>query len=274
MSNTSTQSIVRDHRILYAIFLVIMIFPFVAPFNLPMEISDPTKSAYETVSNLPEGSVILLSVDFRTMSWSEIGVGAASVLQQLYDMPVKFVAISTIPEGPMLFDRILGMVDQGDKTYGEDWVNVGYVSGRESAAAGLAEDFKSVVKTDYRGVSLDELELTKDITGAEDFDLILTFEDESTPWLLYWAVPFDIPIVLSGQALLVPGWLPWYQEGTLKGYLGGIRGYAEYQTLMGVAGEPVRFMNAINISFLFIILVMFLGNVQYWTSKERSRGGR
>jgi len=268
MSET-LQKLRNDHRSLYLIFFIIMLFPFLVPFNLPMQISQPTRDVYDTISGLPDGSLVLLSADFRTMSWSEIGAGSASMLQQLFDLPVKFVVISMIPEGPLLFERILSMVDQKDKIYGVDWINLGYVSGRESAAAGLADNFKSVVLTDQSGSSLNDFDLTSNINGAEDFDLILTFVDESAPWLLYWSVPFGVPIIETGQALMVPGWLPYYQEGTLKGYLGGVRGYAEYQTVLGVAGEPVKFMNAINISFIFIILVMLLGNVQYFLSKNK-----
>lgn len=41
---------------------------------------------------------------------------------------------------------------------------------------------------------------------------------------------------------------------------------------MGVAGEPSKFMDAVNVSFLYLIFMMVVANVVFW--KGRMKEGK
>lgn len=111
---------------------------------------------------------------------------------------MKLVLVSLIPEGPIICLRALGAIDTTKKIYGVDWVQIGYISGREAAASGLATNFNSLAKNHVHGALLSGMTIMQNINVAKDFSLIVTFEDESPLWLLYWTVPYGVPIVETG----------------------------------------------------------------------------
>jgi hypothetical protein len=256
-----------DHRLIYLVYIIVVLFPFLNPIGLPMTISPYVADGFNFVDNIPAGSTILVSVDFRMMSWSEIGGGAITIMQQVMNMPINIVIISLIPEGPVINEKVLASVDMSGRTYGVDWVNVGYVPGRDATCVGLADDFKSIVKADVQGTPIDQIPIMADITGAESFYGILTFEDEGTPWPTYWQLVKGIPIVKTGQALMMAGWITFWDADILVGLAAGVRGYAEWESLLGIAGEPTKFMDAVNIAFFYLIAMMILSNVVYYRNK-------
>lgn len=258
-----------DHRFIYLVYIIVVLFPFLNPIGLPMTISPYVEDGFNFISNIPAGSTVLISIDFRMMSWSEIGGGAITIMQQVMDMPIKIVLISLIPEGPVIFTNVLSSLDMSGRTYGVDWVNIGYVPGRDATVVGLADDFKALVKADVDGTPIGQISLMDDITGAESFYCILTFEDEGTPYPTYWNLVKGIPIVKTGQALMMTGWITFWDAEILVGLAAGVRGYAEWESLLGVAGEPTKFMDAVNIAFFYLIAMMILSNVVYYRNKLR-----
>ena len=59
----------------------------------------------------------------------------------------------------------------------------------------------------------------------------------------------------------------WVSKSELVGFAGGVRGYAEWESLLGVAGEPTKFMDAVNLAFFYLIAMMILSNIVYYRDK-------
>jgi len=66
---------------------------------------------------------------------------------------------------------------------------------------------------------------------------------------------------------------PYHDSGQIVGFLGGLKGAAEYEALVGAPGEGIRGMDAQTISHLFIVLMIILGNVGYAMTRWRARTG-
>jgi len=261
-------NILKDHRLIYVFYILLVLFPFLVPIGLPMTIDAYVRDGFNFISSIPAGSTILVSIDFRMMSWSEIGPGAVTIMQQVIDKPIKLVLISLIPEGPVLADKVLSMVNMRSRVYGVDWVNVGYVPGRDTSCVAMAEDFKSIVKADYKGTPVESIPLMSQIKDAGSFYGILTFEDEGTPWPLYWNLVKHVSIVKTGQALLLSSWLVEWQAKMEVGMAAGVRGYAEWEALLGVKGANTMFMDAVNVAWFYLLLMMAIGNIEYFRRKR------
>ncbi len=65
---------------------------------------------------------------------------------------------------------------------------------------------------------------------------------------------------------------PYYDSGQIIGFLGGLKGAAEYEVLNGIPGSGVEGMDAQTIAHLFMILLVILGNLGYFLERRSESG--
>jgi hypothetical protein len=68
------------------------------------------------------------------------------------------------------------------------------------------------------------------------------------------------------QAVLI---YPFYQSGQVSGFLGGLKGAAEYETLTGRPGAGVRGMGSQSAGHLLIVLCVIVGNIASLGGRRR-----
>ena len=61
----------------------------------------------------------------------------------------------------------------------------------------------------------------------------------------------------------------YYQSGQLFALVGGLKGAAEYEQMVGVKGKATRRMDIQSFAHLAIIILVILGNVAYFTTREK-----
>ena len=72
------------------------------------------------------------------------------------------------------------------------------------------------------------------------------------------------------QAVLI---YPYYQTGQLSGFLGGLKGAAEYERLIQRDGAGVRGMDAQSMAHVLIVVLIILGNIGFAIQKRSARRG-
>jgi len=73
-------------------------------------------------------------------------------------------------------------------------------------------------------------------------------------------------------AVSTPGFLPYVNNlNQLYGLLGGLKGAAEYESLIGVKGTATSGMDAQSIAHVLVILFIIMGNYRAFKIRQRDR---
>ncbi|MEM3056864.1 MAG: hypothetical protein QW639_06520, partial [Candidatus Bathyarchaeia archaeon] len=133
-------TIIGTRQLLYTLLIIFALIPMFYPLRLPINISDRTRKVYRYIDGLKPGSYIFIDFDYDPAGRGEIEPQAVAMIKHLFDKGCKLVVASLGTTGPVMWEimkRTNPDIFSG-KEYGKDYVNIGYVAGGESAAAGLA----------------------------------------------------------------------------------------------------------------------------------------
>lgn len=260
-----------DHRIIYIVLLIVTSVPLLRPIGIPMQISPMTRAVYKIIENLdPQHDVVLLSMDYSPGAGMDAEVAPVAVIEHLVKRGIKWVAISFVPDGPMMTNRIIDDLEKRGLNYGVDFANLGYLAGDENAIRSFALDCLVVPKDD-RGYKTDELPVMQGIKTVKDFAFVHQFSMSSPEqWIRQVVDPMGIEFALGTVTVVVPSAVPYYNSGQLKGLLGGLSSAAQYELLIEQPGWGAAMMDAQSMGHLIIIGFIVLGNIGYFLNKKRT----
>lgn len=171
-----------------------------------------------------------------------------------------------------------------EMVYGEDYVNLGFKSGMEGVIIVIATDLKKLYTTDHNGTDINDIPMTKEIVSIQEVDLIISISAGyagTKEWVQYAAQPYDIDIAAGNTGVQAPLMYP-YIPRPLFGIMGAIKGAAEYEALLR-EGYPkfeaerlhrgVERMGPQMIAHLAILLLIIVGNITFFATREKRRAG-
>lgn len=257
-----------QRKLIHLLLFVLLSLPFLVAIPLPIPVNKPTRDAYETVQSVPEGSIALVNFDFSTQSAPELYPQAYALLRHAIKKHFKFVIISFYSPDAVLYARnALTEVDLTGYKYGTDYVHLGYFPGGESTIAAFGRDTLALVRADAEGRSVDNMPLMQKTRNAKDFAIWLIGNYDPLPFVKQINAAYGSTLVVGCDSISYPRLLPYYQSGQFKGLLNGVRGGAEYEILLGYAGQATSIMNVQSFSHMFIIFAIAAGNVAYYVSR-------
>lgn len=264
-----------DRRILYVLLLAVIAFALVSPVGLAITVSPESQKLYNAIQAVPDGSYVYLGFEFDASAIPELMPAAKIAIRQLMDKNCKIVAGSMWQMGgdmaAQAFDAI--MPDYPGKQYGVDWVNLGYRPGQaivlDQANQSIAQAFTNV---DFGSKNqLSSLPMMANFQSLKDAKFILIFET-GTPgtaeYIKTTTGPLNIPLGVSCVAVDAPGVMPYIASGQVVGGFLGMKGAAEYETLMKKPGSATAGMDAQSFAHALIILFIILGNVGYLIERK------
>ncbi|HHW17764.1 MAG TPA: hypothetical protein GXX30_02535 [Firmicutes bacterium] len=268
-----------DVRILYVIILLCLLIPMFKPIGLPVSISENTRKVYEAIESLPDGSVIWVSHDTGPGNAPELNPMISAVARQAFRKNCKIIATSFFNEmvGPALTQEYIESVaKEMGKEYGVDWINLGYrVNASPAILQLLIDDInKAMSGVDWKGEPLDKFPIMKEVKSIRnDVDLIFV-TTVGTPgygdWMTYVAEPLGKPLTGGASLTMYSGLQQYIRSGQLKGFLGGLRGAAEYEQLLKAPGKGLAGMDAQSLGHLTVIIFLILGNIGYFASRKKA----
>ncbi len=242
------EGVKKDKFIIVWILVIIMFVSYLVPLGIPLTIREPTQKTYNFFNTLTDTKPVLLALDYTAGGQAEIKPGMLAVVKHLISRNIKFVIVGVgTDEATALMQTLLNESGVREKyVYGKDYVAIGYIPGGEITVATLNKDFQSIVKTDASGTQISTLELTKDIVDWHSFSACMPFDSAGVTnyWIRNWGnlgIPFFAEFTMSGE----PSFVPYYTSGSIKGYLSGLRGGAEYELLTGYKGSGIKSMDLI-----------------------------
>ncbi len=268
-----------DRRWIFLVIGLAVIIPLLIKPKMPIPVSPPVKSTYDFIDSLPPGSVVMFSIDYDAASMPEMQPLYEAMLEHCFKKNLRPLIIVQWQMGaPLATLGVEKIAKKMHKKYGVDYVNLGYRPGYSAQMVGIGKELRDYFKEDYAGTPLDSLPMMRDLArdgtiNYDDIDLLVGLEAGSTGnlWVEYAGARFGQKIALGLTAVSAPDAYPFLQSGQIIGLMGGLKGAAEYEYLVGTAGLATAGMAAQSYAHLLIIIFIILGNIAYFIEKREGK---
>jgi len=255
-----------DRRWLFLAMGLLVAVPLIFPAGLPLKISPPVRNFHDTVEKLPNGSTVLMSCDYDPSARPEMVPMTKTAFRHLLGKDCKVIVTVLWNAGPGLVEATLNEVaaEFPTKTYGVDWVNLGYKAGDDAVMVLMGQGIKNAFPRDYRGTATNEIPVLKNVRDYSSFPLLVNISagfPGTKEWVQQVQSRFHLPMVSGCTAVSAPEYYPYLQSGQLQGLLGGMAGAAEYEKARGEKGSATEGMDAQSLAHIFVALCIVLGNI-------------
>ncbi len=266
-----------DRRIMWGAMFLIVAAVLLRPIGLPMQIGSTTEKFYDFVEDIPRGSIVWVEAGFGAGNLPEVGPQIRTFLIQAYRRDLRLIMSSTGVEGSQLGQEMFEDIKSQffpDLEYGVDFLNVGYRPGTMIYARALADDVMSATGgVDIFGRSLADFPLASEVPRLHgDYVAVLAhFVGHDPPpdeWFAAVGQPGNIPIISGTPQMAVPQFIPFLEAGIIKANIPGMRGAAEYESLVGVLGSATAGQDVTSSMVLFITILVIMANVGYILTRK------
>lgn len=265
-----------DRRWIFVVIGLVTLIPLLFPLGLPVRISPEVQRVYDYIEQLPAETTILVSFDYDPASKPEIHPMAIALLQHVFRNNLRVIGLTLWPNGTSLAESVLAEIGQQfGKVHGQEYVFLGYAPGEANAILSMGQDLYAAFPTDYYGTKTAEIPLLHKIRTLRDipyvFSLSSGFPGLDT-WYVYGKEKYGFELGGGSVAVSVPKYYPLLQTGQIHGLLGGLRGAAEYETLITLTGKATAGMDAQSATHFLIIVLIVVCNIFYFLRGQA--GGR
>jgi hypothetical protein len=264
-----------DRRIIFLLILLAVVIPLLIPIGLKIKVSEPVQLFYDAVDALPAGSKVLVSCEYDPSTMPELYPMNQALARQCFRKDIKIVGMGLWPQGiPLNQASMEEAAAEYGKEYGIDYVNLGYKAGGIVVISAAAENIPRTFPLDYAGRSIEEFEIMEGVRNFDQFDLIISLS-AGDPGVRHWVMiaqgRYNKSVIGGVTAVSAPSFYPYLNAGQLRGLIGGMKGAAEYETLLDTVGTASQGMDAQSIAHGLIILFIVVANVFYLLGKRRKK---
>lgn len=263
-----------DRRVIYLGLLLFTLVPLRFPLPLPVYVTPPAASLHAAIEALPTEKVVFVASNWDADTYAENEPQTIALFRHLLRRRLKFVLFSvtaaTAPQfGQNALDEALqnefpaGPGPDGYPAYGVHYLNAGYKVRAKPWIRSLVQDPGAALNADWKAQPIRSFPLFQGLTSmpaAASMLIDITASDTTEDFIPLVGAE-GVPISLACTAVSAPEQYPFLATGQLKGLLTGMRGAAEYETLLGYKGRATRMMGGQSFAHLYIFLLIVLGNV-------------
>ena len=264
-----------DRRIIFTLIFVAVAWPLIQPMRLPIDVSPPVQTLYDAIEAVPAGSIVMLGGDYSPDTMPELQPMVDTFIRHAFENDLRVVVACLWPASPPLVERALTpLAEEYGKEYGTDYVNLGYMAGGIVTLLGMGASIPNTFPSDYGGTPVGEIPLMQEVQNFDDIAFVMEVS-AGTPGTREWVQQiqgrYRVAVGSGTTAVGAPNFYPYVQSGQLTGLLGGLKGAAEYETLVGHPGDATKGMDAQSIVHALVVVFILLGNVVYLLSLRRER---
>ena len=270
-----------DRRIIFALVAVAIALPLFFKANLKIDTTPEVERVYDIVENLPEGSKVLLAFDYDPGSMPELQPMAESFMRHCIRKKLKMIIMGLWPQGPIQANLALEKVIK-EKEFrdvklveGVDWVNLGYAAGNEVVIERMGSSIWAVFAADHKGVKLEDLPLMKGVRNFSNIDFIYELSagyPGTQEWVQFAVDKFGAKLGAGNTGVQAPLIYPFYPK-QLLGFLGGMKGAAEYEVLMNTPALGVSYMLSQSVAHALVCLFIIVGNIAFFLTRRKKQSG-
>ena len=256
-----------DRRIIFLVIGVCTLLPLLYPVGLAIKVSSEVRGVHDYIESLPEGSVFLLSMDYDPASKPELYPQAVALLRHAFRKNLRVIGMTLWLPGTGLADQVMTQVAREmGKASGKDYVFLGWSPGSGSLIINMGQDLYKAFPTDYYNQPTRELAVLQGIQTLRDVNYVVSLAAGTSgieTWYVYGKDKYKFELGGGCTGVIAPGLYPLLRSGQINGLIGGLRGAAEYEVLIGLKGRAVAGMDAQSATHFAIIVLVILCNVFY-----------
>ncbi len=264
-----------DRRIIFALIFVAVVWPLLQPMSLPIDVSPPVQTLYDAIEAITPGSIVMLGADYSPDTMPELQPMVDTFIRHAFERDLRIVVACLWPASPPLVETAMGpLAEEYGKEYGTDYVNLGYMAGGIVTLLGMGASIPNTYPSDYGGTPVGEIPLMQEVENFDDIAFVMEVS-AGTPGTREWVQQvqgrYRVSLGSGTTAVGAPNFYPYVQSGQLTGLLGGLKGAAEYETLVGCPGDATKGMDAQSVVHALVVAFILLGNVVYLLSLRSKR---
>jgi hypothetical protein len=267
-----------DRRIIFLVIGLCTLLPLLFPVGLPIRISQEVRGVYDYIEGLPEGSVFLLSLDFDPASKPELHPQAIAILRHAFRKNLRVVAMTLWVTGTGLADQIITQIaKEAGKENGKDYVFLGWSPGGTAVIVNMGQDLYNAFPADYGGRQTKGLPVLAGVNNLRDVAYAVSLAAGNPgveAWYVFGKDKYKFELGGGCTGVIAPGLYPLLRSGQVNGLIGGLRGAAEYEGLVGHKGRAIAGMDAQSATHLAIILLVVTCNLFYFSLRRADRRSR
>lgn len=251
-------------HIIFIIVGIAVALPIIFNIRLTGTVTPETRQVFANIDSLPAGSIVMVSFDFEASSFAEIRPLADVIVKHTFDKNLRIVALSLFAEGAALGEQLLTkLANENGKTYGSDYVYLGFRPQYQAAILAMGESIKSEFPLDYYGNATSTMPLLAEANDYSNIALVISVADGSMPtfWVEYAVTPHQVKFQAVLTATMATSFYPYLASGQISGIAAGLKGASEYESLLGHEGAGARGLFAQSVSQFAIVLLIIAGNV-------------
>jgi hypothetical protein len=170
-------------------------------------------------------------------------------------------------QGNELPENAIGWIFEG-----RDMAFLGYLPYIHLVILGMSNSIISQYPQDVSGNPVSEMPMYQEHKNLREVDLAFTSSGSAvcTYWVTYGREKIGLPVAFGVTAVSATDYYIFIQSGQIIGQMGGLRGAAEYETLIRENGYTQELgkafigMDVQSIAHILIILFVALGNIAYF----------
>jgi hypothetical protein len=265
-----------DRRIIFLVIGLCTLLPLLYPVGLPIKISSEVRSVYDHIESLPEQSVFLLSIDFDPASKPELYPQAIALLRHAFRKNLRVITMTLWVAGTGMADQLVTQVaKEMEKEDGKDYTFLGWSPGQQAVIINMGQDLYAAYPSDYRGKSTKDLRILDGVRSLKDVDYMVSLgagRPGVEEWYVFGKDKYKFELGGGCTGVMAPGLYPLLRSGQINGLIGGLRGAAEYESLIGQKGKAVAGMDAQSATHIAIIFLVIMCNLFYFSLRHQQQG--
>jgi hypothetical protein len=228
---------------------------------------------YDYIESLPEGSVFLLSLDFDPASKPELYPQAVALLRHAFKRNLRVVGMTLWVSGTGMAEEVIARTAREmGKVNGEDYVFLGWSPGVGSLIITMGQDLYKAFPSDYYNKPTRDLPVLKGIGTLRDISYVVSLAAGTAgieTWYVFGKDKYKFELGGGCTGVIAPGLYPLLRSGQINGLIGGLRGAAEYEVLIGKKGRAVAGMDAQSATHVAIIMLVLMCNVLHLAVRKK-----
>ncbi len=271
--NTVGRLAAMDRRIIFVLILLAVVLPLLFPLGFKIKVSEPVKGFYDAVEELAPGSIVLISCEYDPSTMPEVYPMNQALALHCFAKDLRIIGMGLWPQGIPLNQACMEQAaEQYGKEYGVDYINLGYKVGGIVVISAAAENIPTTFPQDYAGRPIEEFVIMEGIKNFDNIDLVVSLsagEPGTRQWVMIAQGRYGKKVASGVTAVSAPAFYPYLNSGQLEGLIGGMKGAAEYETLIERSGLGTQGMDAQSIAHGVIVFFIILANIFFIVGKRR-----
>ncbi len=254
-----------DRRWIFLLLAIMLFVPIIKPIGLPNKsISPSTRRVYESIEKQPAGAFVLLALDYDPSTRPELHPMAMALVRHAFSRNLRVGVVTFIAGSTGLIEEIFAKVPKEfDKEYGKDYVILPYMPNVLAVMTQMSSDLYGIYTKDRNGVPVGDMPVMRGVKNYKDMSLIVSVTGTALldSWIQYVGDKYNVPVVGGVTAISQPGYGPFLQTNQLKGLIGGMKGAAEYESLIKQPGKGTSGIDALNLAHLLVLALILTSNL-------------